>query len=167
MRVLVTAASKHGATWEIASAVRGRLREHGLDSHLCAPEEVGDLAEFGAVVLGSAIYAGRWLEPARALAERHAAALRDRRVWLFSSGPVGDPPKPAGDPPEAVALATRTGAVEHRVFTGRLDRERLGLGERAVVRALRAPEGDFRDWADVLAWADGIARVLHTDRSSV
>jgi menaquinone-dependent protoporphyrinogen oxidase len=81
-------------------------------------------------------------------------------VWLFSSGPVGDPPKPTEDPVDASSLLERTGAREHHVFAGRLDRSRLSFGERAIAMALRAPEGDFRDWDDVRAWASGIADAL-------
>ena len=34
------------------------------------------------------------------------------------------------------------------MFPGRLEKKRLSFGERAIVLALRAPEGDFRDWDD-------------------
>ena len=62
------------------------------------PQEVGAVEEFDAVVLGSAVYMGQWMRPARELAERSAAALAARPVWLFSSGPVGEPAKPADNP---------------------------------------------------------------------
>ncbi len=68
MTVLVTAASKHGATYEVAEA------------------------------LGSGVYMGRW----------------------------------------------------------------LGLGARTVAHAVHAPEGDFRDWGEITAWADHIAEALTT-----
>ena len=160
MRVLVAVASKHGATLEIGAAVMNRLRERGLEANLRSPEEVRDLTGYDAVVIGSAVYAGRWLEPARVLVGRHGGALAKRPVWLFSSGPLGDPPLPADAPHDATAMAKVTGAVDHRVFAGRLDRELLGIAERAVVRALRAPEGDFRDFAEISEWSDDIADVL-------
>jgi menaquinone-dependent protoporphyrinogen oxidase len=160
MRVLVTAASKHGATWEIAEAVRDGLVSAGVEAVALPPAEVTDLEGFDAVVLGSGVYAGRWLEPARGLVAALPEELARRRVWLFSSGPIGDPPRPEVDPADVAELVETTGAVEHRVFPGRLERSRLGLAERAVVAALRAPEGDFRDWEAVGAWAEGIARAL-------
>ena len=36
-------------------------------------EEVGSIDDYNAVVLGSAVYAGHWLESARGLAKRRAA----------------------------------------------------------------------------------------------
>ena len=92
MRVLVTAATKYGATTEIAQAIAETLGEHGLEATILPPEQVEGVDGYDAVVLGSAVYAGHWLEPARELVERHAAALAGLPVWLFSSGPVGDPP---------------------------------------------------------------------------
>jgi len=50
------------------------------------------------VVLGSAVYLGQWMKPARELAERSAGAIASRPVWLFSSGPIGEPAKPADKP---------------------------------------------------------------------
>jgi menaquinone-dependent protoporphyrinogen oxidase len=61
---------------------------------------------------------------------------------------------------QAEDLVQAAGAVEHRVFAGRLDRSLLGLGEKAVVVAVRAPEGDFRDWEAIDDYAAGIARQL-------
>jgi menaquinone-dependent protoporphyrinogen oxidase len=62
------------------------------------PEQVDEVEGYDAVVLGSAVYAGHRLKPARKLVDRCGAALAARPVWLFSSGPVGDPPKPEEDP---------------------------------------------------------------------
>ena len=61
----------------------------------------------------------------------------------------------------AEILAT-TGAREHRVFAGKLVRKQLSFGEKAMVVAFRAPEGDFRDWAEIKGWASGIADALGT-----
>jgi menaquinone-dependent protoporphyrinogen oxidase len=106
------------------------------------------------------VYAGHWLKPARELVERHSAALADRLVWLFSSGPVGDPPKPEEDPVDVADLLAATGAREHRIFAGKLVRKQLSFPERAIVSALRVPEGDFRDWTQIRQWAAGIAHAI-------
>ena len=160
MRILVTAASKHGATTEIAEAIGSTLVEAGADAEVLAPEAVDDLAGYDAVVLGSAVYAGRWLEPARQFAERFRGTLAQCPVWLFSSGPIGEPPKPEEDPVDVADLRAATGARAHVVFAGKLDRGELGFGEKAIVLALRAPEGDFRDWDAIRDWARGVARDL-------
>jgi menaquinone-dependent protoporphyrinogen oxidase len=166
VRILVASASRHGATAEIASRIggtlAGRLRERGFPAriHVRHAEEVDAVAGYDAVVLGSALYLGRWLEPARELAARHALALRERPVWLFSSGPVGEPPVPADPPGGAARLAADLGAREHRLFPGRLDRRRLGRFERLLSRAGSAGDGDYRDWAAIEAWAEDIADAL-------
>ena len=95
MTVLVTAASRHGGTREIAEAIARELEAQGVSVELRELEEVSDLGRYDAVVLGSAVYLGRWLEPALRFVERHADELAERKTWLFSSGPiVGDPPRP-------------------------------------------------------------------------
>jgi menaquinone-dependent protoporphyrinogen oxidase len=120
MKVLVTAATRYGATGEIARAIGEVLREHGLDSTVGPPETTTTVDDYDVVVLGSAVYAGRWLKPARELVDRSRGALAARPVWLFSSGPVGDPPKPEQDPVDVADLVATTGARDHRVFAGKL-----------------------------------------------
>lgn len=159
MKILVTVASRHDATAEIGAAIASGLRGRGHEVEQMAPEDVGDVAQYDAVVIGSAVYVGRWLEPARSLVDRYAAQLAERPVWLFSSGPLGDPPKPAEDP-DVSALVEATRAVEHHVFTGKLDKSALGPLERTVARAVRAPEGDYRDWDAINEWAEKIAASL-------
>jgi menaquinone-dependent protoporphyrinogen oxidase len=159
MLVLVTAASRHGATHEIADAIAAGLERRAVDSEVRHAEELTSLDGFDAFVIGSAVYVGRWLDTARELVEANASALAERPVWLFSSGPLGPPDalKPEGDPVDAAALVEAVGAEDHRVFAGRLDRELLSFGEKAVVIAVRAPEGDFRDWEAIDAFAGEIA----------
>ena len=43
---------------------------------------------------------------------------------------------------------------------GRIDSSELGFGERLIVRAVKAPEGDYRPWPAIRDWATGIAREL-------
>jgi menaquinone-dependent protoporphyrinogen oxidase len=58
---------------------------------------------------------------------------------------------------DAAPILEATNAREHRVFAGKIDRDRLAFGEKAIVVALRAPEGDFRDWEAIRGWARSIA----------
>ena len=160
MKVLVCAASKYGATSEIAQAVADVLAERGCTVTVLPPGKVSAVEEFDAVVLGSAVYMGQWLKPARALAERAAGALAARPVWLFSSGPIGEPAKPADDPVDVTKILAATAPRDHQVFAGKLVKKNLSFPERAVVSAIRAQEGDFRDWAQIRAWATGIADAL-------
>ena len=160
MRVLVTAASKHGGTMEIAEAIGDALTMCGVDAVVVPVADARDVATFDAIVLGSAVYVGHWLPAAKEFVTQHVEELRHRPVWLFSSGPIGDPPMPADPPVDVAPMFDVTGAVEHRVFAGRLDRHRLGFAERAMVAALRAPTGDYRDWDDIRGWGRSIASVL-------
>jgi menaquinone-dependent protoporphyrinogen oxidase len=160
MRILVSAASRHGATAEIAEAIAATIRESGIEVDSLPPEEVTGLDGYEAAILGSGIYAGRWLEPARRLVERHHAAFVEREVWLFSSGPIGEPLQPTEEPHDGAELVQRLAAREHRVFAGKLNRGDLGWVERTITGMLKAPDGDFRDWEEIRAWAREIVASL-------
>lgn len=156
MKVLVTAASRHGSTAEIARTVARHLADAGHDVDYRRVEDVDDVTAFDAVVLGSAIYAGRWLKSGYDFVERLGPELAAREVWLFSSGPLGDPPMPAEDV-DISAVMVATAARGHAVFPGCLDKHKLAYAERAVARALHAPVGDFRDWDAVARWSRHVA----------
>ncbi len=170
MPVLVVYASKHGATGEIAERIAQTLAAAGQQAQVRPVSAAGDLAGYDAFVVGSAVYLGHWQKEAVEFVRRNRAVLAGRPVWLFSSGPLGTGPADAqgqdltaaAEPREIGEFRQAIAPRGHQVFFGVLDPGRLGLGERALRKlpAGRAllPEGDFRDWAQIQAWASGIAR---------
>jgi len=168
MKVLVTAASRHGSTREIADAIAEELRRSTIDTECHDLGEITGIEGYDAVVFGSAIYMGNWLPEARSFAEEHRDEFSKVPVWVFSSGPIGaQNPQPQNNPN---VLATTFGDVEvrdHRVFVGKIDPDELGLAERVVVKMVKAPEGDFRDWDDIRGWAKQIAAELHSIEQTV
>jgi menaquinone-dependent protoporphyrinogen oxidase len=162
MKILVTTASKHGATAEIGDAIAGKLREHDLEVEVHEPGDVTSLDGYDAVILGSAIYAGRWLDTARRFSERHHAALRGLPVWLFSSGPIGDPLEPAEESIDGHRLLGELEAREHRTFPGRVHSSELGWVERTITKMVKSPDGDFRDFDAIRIWASEIGDEVAT-----
>ena len=159
--ILVAYASKHGATEGIARFIAERLGERGRQAEARPVDEVSDVVGREAVVLGSAVYAGSWMKEAVGFADRHRAALVEIPVWLFSSGPLGDQVVDEEQQPKQLAeLQESLNPREHHVFFGALDTSKLGFAERMIVKAVKAPDGDYRDWDEIGAWADGIADAL-------
>ncbi len=50
----------------------------------------------------------------------------------------------------------------YRVFAGMADQDEFGFAERMVLRMVKAPYGDHRDWPAISEWAKSIARELTT-----
>ncbi len=160
MKVVVVVASKHGSTRAIAEVVSDELRAGGCEVTIADAAAQGVLsAGYDAAVIGSAVYVGNWMKDARNFVEENQEVLRKIPLWLFSSGPLGEAPKPdeLGD---VRALALELGARDHRIFAGNLDKADLSLAERAAVRLVHAPYGDARDWEAIRSWAKTIAADL-------
>ncbi len=160
MRVLVTTASKHGSTDEIGRAIAEALSQNGVEVGVLAPDDVISVHPYDAVIMGSAVYAGHWMSSMKKMAHRLAAELNERPIWLFSSGPLGDPPLPEEDPVDVAPIMEATGARGHVIFAGKLDKGALNFAERAIVGALKVSEGDYRDWDEIRKWATGITEEL-------
>jgi menaquinone-dependent protoporphyrinogen oxidase len=162
MKILVTHGSERGGTAEIASLIGDRLREAGFDVDVIAAHDVREVRPYDAVVIGGAIYMGRWHADARALALRHAAALRERQIWLFSSGPLDDSASAHEIPPipQVQELIGHLGARGHATFGGRLAPDAKGAiaGSMAKKQA-----GDWRAPERIDAWARAIAADLRAD----
>jgi menaquinone-dependent protoporphyrinogen oxidase len=161
-RILLACASRHGTTAEIAEEIGDVLRRGvpGAIVDVRDAAEPGDVDGYDAVVLGSAVYMGRWLPAAWQLVQGCQEILAGKPVWLFSSGPLGDPPTPLDELAEVETIRTAIGARDHRVFAGRLDRHDLRWTERVAARAVHAPGGDFRDHDAIRGFAADIAAQL-------
>jgi menaquinone-dependent protoporphyrinogen oxidase len=101
------------------------------------------------------------MKEAISFAEANADVLAAMPVWLFSSGPLGTEVHDEEEQPRQLPeLTGRLRPRGHRMFFGALDHEKLGFGERMMVKAVKAPDGDFRDWDAISTWADEIGREL-------
>jgi menaquinone-dependent protoporphyrinogen oxidase len=164
-RVLVAYGTKYGATAEIAEKIGEVLRQAGLQADVLPADRVGDLGAYTAVVLGSAVYIGQWRKEAVKFLKDNEAALAEKLVWLFSSGPSGE-----GDPVELVQgwqfpgklqpIADRIGPRDVAVFHGAVDVNKLNFLERWMLKNVQSPVGDYRDWEAITAWAMAIADEL-------
>ena len=107
----------------------------------------------------------RWLDEAKAFIESNEEWLAGLPVWLFTSGPIGEPLSPAGEPIESRELAMQLNARDRRSFGGRLEPRKLGFLERTAIHFVHAPEGDYRDWQAIRDWATTIATQLLASRA--
>ncbi len=166
-RVLVAYASKNGSTEQIARAIATELVHHDLEVDCREAGEVTALDGCDAIVLGSAVYARHWQASARHFLRRHREVLSEKALWVFSSGPVGEP-KPedeanaAGwlEPPRIVAAVERLGAREHVVFGGCVPQQPHNFIERSMARNTPPEYADRRDWEEIADWAASIAQSL-------
>lgn len=172
MRVLVAYSSRYGGTRGIGERIAEVLRSKGFAAQSRALEVLGNVDSYDAYVVGSAVYMGHWERDARAFVHRYEELLASHPVWLYSSGPLGTREvdargrdvRVASEPAELEGLRSAIRPRDHRVFFGAFRRTGLGLVDRAVARLPAAKEllleGDFRNWAEVDAWAAGIADAL-------
>ncbi|WP_240498095.1 flavodoxin domain-containing protein [Williamsia sp. 1135] len=167
IKVLVATASRHGSTREIGEQLGTALsagllvREVDAEVEVLDADQIESLADVDALILGSAVYMGRWLKSARSLVDRETERLESIPVWLFSSGPVDDNGKTDGGKatPE-VKIASAAWAQDHHTFGGKLDRAELSWGERLVASAVHATDGDHRSSSEIGEWADEICGSL-------
>ncbi len=160
-KVLITYASKHGATAEIAERIGTIVRESEMEVDVVPVDRVSGLSGYAAVVLGVAIYVGRWRKDAVKFLKKNEEELSGLPFWIFSSGPSGE-----GNPVELVqgrevppslrAILDRIKPRSVTVFHGNLTPEKFSGFERWVIKRVKAPTGDFRDWNMIESWAASI-----------
>jgi menaquinone-dependent protoporphyrinogen oxidase len=172
--ILVTYASKYGATKEIAQKIGEVLRQAGLQTDVLPVDGVYNLDPYKAVILGSSVYVGKWPKEAVKFLQANQNNLAERPVWIFSSGPTGH-----GNPVELVEgqrlpaalqpIADRIRPRDIAVFHGHIDPDKINFIEKWAIKSLvKKPFGDFRDWGAITAWATAIAKSLKekdTERS--
>ncbi|MDJ0465538.1 flavodoxin domain-containing protein [Streptomyces sp. H27-C3] len=164
VQVLVAYGTKNGSTEGIARIIADTLCEQGLQAEAHPGAEVRDLSTYDAVVLGGALYWGRWDRQAAHFARRHRhrRALAGTPVWLFSSGPLDASAAEREIPPvRGVArVAGRLEARGHATFGGSLFKGARGKVARMMIDQGR--DGDFRDRQQIRSWAQGVGRDLAT-----
>jgi menaquinone-dependent protoporphyrinogen oxidase len=159
MRVLVTYGSKRGGTAGLAEMLGAALAAQDLRVDVQPAKEAMGVEGYDAVIVGGALYAGRWHRDARRFIKRHAKVLQSLPVWLFSSGPLDDSAARNELPPVAQVerLMNWIGAWGHKTFGGRLLPDAKGFIASMMAKHR---SGDWRDPQLIRAWAEEIAEAL-------
>ena len=158
-RVLVAYASKAGSTAEIAEEIGKVFAERSFAVDVLPAKNVTDLSRYRAVVLGSAIRIGKILPDAMSFIERNQETLRNIPFSLFVVCLTMREDESCNrqtvrgylDPVYKLVEPARLG-----LFAGALNSKRLGLSERMLMKALKAADGDYRQWDQIDDWARGL-----------
>ncbi|MFF3612037.1 flavodoxin domain-containing protein [Streptomyces sp. NPDC002580] len=158
--VLVTYGTTNGSTAAIAEAIADVLRKDGLTVESLPARSVTSVRPYDAVVVGGALYAGRWHKDARRFLRRHRTELAERPLWLFSSGPLDASASQRDIPPVrgVQRVMTRLHVREHVTFGGCLQEGAKGRVAGMILRSGKG--GDFRDFGVIRTWAQGVAEAL-------
>jgi menaquinone-dependent protoporphyrinogen oxidase len=163
-RTLIAYASRAGSTAEVAETIGNVLRESGLDVDVRSVGDVRSLTGYDALVLGSAIWAGKPLpEMQRFVADQHEALARLPVAYFILCDALREY-TPANRQIALGYLSPLRAAkqpVSVGMFAGRRDFSKVHpLLRWFLMRVVRLAEGDWRDWAQIRAWAVTLAAQL-------
>ncbi len=159
-KILVAYASKAGSTSEVADFIGKTLADKGAVADVKQLKNIRDITGYQAVVIGSAIRAGRLLPEAVDFVKHYKADLQKTPVAYFivcmtMKDNTEENRKKADsflDP-----LRNEIAPVSVGLFAGKMDYSKLGFASRSVVKHMvKVPEGDFRNWDSIKKWADNL-----------
>jgi menaquinone-dependent protoporphyrinogen oxidase len=163
--ILVAYASRCGSTAEVAQAIGQELCSRGQAAEVRSVEDVADLSAYDAVVVGSAIRMGRWLPAATAFVQQNQAALANKPVAFFTVHMLATDDSPGSRQQRAGYTAAEHALVHPALeafFAGEIDPQKLNLVDRLMVKMVKSPVGDLRDWETIRGWADKVAGEVKT-----
>jgi menaquinone-dependent protoporphyrinogen oxidase len=153
--ILVAYGTKHGSTRDVANAVGETLQELGLDVDTRPAARVDDLSAYAGVVLGGAIYMGRWHPDAVAFLEQHRHTLATIPLAVFGMGPrtmgVHDAEEARAQVVKALGKVPDINPYAVAIFGGVIDPDALRFPFS------RLPASDARDWDAIRDWATEVA----------
>jgi menaquinone-dependent protoporphyrinogen oxidase len=158
-KVLVIYASKYGSTGGVADAIGKELCSKDVATDVVLIKNSGNVGSYQGVVIGSAIYKGKWMSEAADFVKKNRDILRSVPVAYFLvcmtlAQPTEkkrtevlsymDPILKAVPEIRPVGIGT---------FAGALDYNNLSWLNAKILKSKGSPEGDFRDWNAIRAWA--------------
>lgn len=167
-KILVTYASRTGATAGVAEAIGKTLVESGVQVDVRPMQEVTDLTPYRAVVAGSGIQGKQWLPEAMQFLQARQAELRRKPCAVFLvcmtlAMNKGDYRREVSTWLQPVRALVRP--VSEGLFAGILDINKVpSFKDRMMfkisVKSGVWSEGDHRDWEAIQQWAASLPPLL-------
>ena len=171
-KILITYASRTGSTAEVAAEIAKALTGFGIPVDLHPMQDVKDLADYHAIVAGSAIQDRQWLPEAMQFLQTHRSTLAQKPVAIFTlcmtlAMKNGERYRP--DVMEWLAPVRRiTRPVSEGLFAGVLDISKIpSFSDRLKFRLSVLfgvwSEGDHRDWDAINSWVGELSAKMQSD----
>lgn len=164
-KFLVAYASKYGSTAGVADVIGKELCSRGAPVDVLLIKNIGDLSSYRGVVVGSAIYKGKWLPEAVEFVKMNREVLRRVPVAYFLVCMTMREPTEENRRKVLAYLnpllkeVPQVKPVGMSTFAGALHYRNLSWLEKILMKFIGAPEGDFRDWNAIRAWANDLQGV--------
>jgi menaquinone-dependent protoporphyrinogen oxidase len=158
-RTLVAYGSRHGSTKEVATALAADLRAAGHDVDLLSAgaAAVAGTAGYDSVVLGGALYKGRWHADACTFVRRHHDALVQLPLAVFALGPRTLEADAVADSRKQLDAVLARLEVEPElvtIFGGVIEPKTLHFPLNRMSRS------DARDWQAIDAWSEEVGALI-------
>jgi menaquinone-dependent protoporphyrinogen oxidase len=159
-KILVTYASKYGSTGGVADAIGKKLCSKGATVDVLLMKNAVNLSSYQGVVVGSAIYMGKWLPEAVDFVKKNVEVLRRIPVAYFLVCMTLCKPTEENRAKVLAYLDPVLKAIPEikpvgiGAFAGALDYNNLSWLNKKILKSKGTPEGDFRDWKAIRAWAE-------------
>lgn len=162
--LLVVYGTGTGCTAGVAERIGKILADRGATVDVVSAKDAPAATGYDAVVVGSGIRAGSWHAPVKEWVMRNAADLKGTPVAFYTAclTLANDPGKTDEVRAYTDPLIAESGVtpVEVGLFAGWNEPKKFSFIERTVLKMMKAPEGDFRDWDAIEAWAAEVAPKL-------
>lgn len=163
-KVLVVYGTKSGCTAGIAERIADKLAAQGVTAELVAAEEAPSAEGFDAVIVGSGVRGGTWHAAASSWVTANAAALKSMPTAFYTCGLMiteGEEKRAeVAGYTNAVVEASGVEPVDVGLFAGWNEPKAFSFLERGIMKMMKAPQGDFRDWDAIEAWTVATAPKL-------
>jgi menaquinone-dependent protoporphyrinogen oxidase len=150
-KLLVAYATKKGSVAEVAEFIADTLRDRGHRVDVQPAREVKSVHGYDQVVLGGALYMGRWHADAKRFLTVHHEALGALPVAIFAMGPLTTEDKDVtaarGQLDRALHAQPDVTPVSVAIFGGVVDPAKLHFPFNHM------PATDARDWDAIRDWA--------------
>lgn len=156
-RILVTYASKAGSTAEVATRIGKILSNKNLAVDVIPVNKVTDITSYQTVILGSAIRIGNVLPEVQKFVESNQAMLQKKSFHIYFMCMMLE--KDTDENRKAVSdylkpIRALVKPASEGMFAGVINLKKLGLFDQLMIKAMKSPQGDFRDWDQIGSWAE-------------
>ena len=162
--VLVVYGTGTGCTAGIAERIAATLSEKGAQVVVSDAKSAPTPKGFDAVLVGSGVRAAKWHKPVTQWVTSNSAALKKVPVAFFTTClTMADAPEKADEVrayTDPLVEETGVSPVDIGLFAGWHEPAKFTFVERTVLKMLKAPIGDFRDWDAIDGWTVDVAPKL-------